>query len=220
MFNNCLWKTESYIRLLCCCCKHALNSSNCASNKESKGPAFRFIKGIAMSSDEEDVKAIARLFADMGDSYVELIANGSEESMLIVRALLDVASHPEYDIASMTFNFWHSLQVILTKRDSYISFGNEASAEAERNRRLQVFCPAYESLVSLESVSMIPLTAVAEVERSRFLQAMSDAASGADVNALMVPVEELSDVCRRNRTVQEIVQGALNPRELNTVTVS
>ncbi|KAK0586046.1 hypothetical protein LWI29_000065 [Acer saccharum] len=48
-----------------------------------------------------------------------------------------------------------------------------------------------------ESVSMIPLTAVAEVERSRFLQAMSDAAYGADVNALMVPVEELSDVCRR-----------------------
>lgn len=26
--------------------------------------------------DEEDVKAIARLFADMGDSYLELIANG------------------------------------------------------------------------------------------------------------------------------------------------
>lgn len=26
--------------------------------------------------DEEDVKAIARLFADMGDSYVELIATG------------------------------------------------------------------------------------------------------------------------------------------------
>lgn len=36
--------------------------------------------------------------------------------MLIVHALLEVASHPEYDIASMTFNFWHSLQVILTKR--------------------------------------------------------------------------------------------------------
>ncbi|KAL5747312.1 hypothetical protein ACOSP7_024309 [Xanthoceras sorbifolium] len=103
------------------------------------------------SKDEEDLKAIARLLADMGDSYVELIANGSAESMSIVRALLDVASHPEYDIASMTFNFWHSLQVILTKRDSYISFGNEASAEAERNRRLQAFCPAYESLVSLVS---------------------------------------------------------------------
>ncbi|KAF4349554.1 hypothetical protein F8388_012242 [Cannabis sativa] len=103
------------------------------------------------SKDEEDVKAIARLFADMGDSYVELIATGSDESMLIVHALLEVASHPEYDIASMTFNFWHSLQVNLTKRDSYVSFGNESSIEAERNRRLQVFRPAYESLVSLVS---------------------------------------------------------------------
>ncbi|XP_054805645.1 transportin MOS14 isoform X2 [Prosopis cineraria] len=103
------------------------------------------------SKDEEDVKAIARLFADMGDSYVELIAAGSDESMLIVRALLEVASHPEYDIASMTFNFWHSLQLNLTKRESYISYGNDTSIEAERNRRLQVFRPAYESLVSLVS---------------------------------------------------------------------
>lgn len=70
-----------------------------------------------------------------------------------------------------------------------------------------------------ESVSLIPLTALAEVERSRFLQALSEAASGVDVNAAMAPVEELSDVCRRNRTVQEIVQGALKPLELNRVPV-
>ncbi|PPD92809.1 hypothetical protein GOBAR_DD10241 [Gossypium barbadense] len=50
-----------------------------------------------------------------------------------------------------------------------------------------------------ESVSLIPLAAVKEVERIRFLQALSDAASGADVNVLMIPVEELSDVCRRNQ---------------------
>ncbi|KAM7272707.1 hypothetical protein ACFE04_027370 [Oxalis oulophora] len=103
------------------------------------------------SKDEEDVKAIARLFADMGDSYVELIASGSDESMLIVHALLEVASHAEFNIASMTFNFWHNLQVILMKRDSYTSFGDEASIESEINRRLQVFRPAYESLVSLVS---------------------------------------------------------------------
>lgn len=42
--------------------------------------------------------------------------SGSNESMSIVHALLEVASHPEYDIASMTYNFWHSLQVNLTKR--------------------------------------------------------------------------------------------------------
>ncbi|CAL5362109.1 transportin MOS14-like isoform X1 [Camellia sinensis] len=101
------------------------------------------------SKDEEDVKAIARLFADMGDSYLELIANGSVESMLIVHALLEVVSHPEYDIASMTFNFWHNLQINLIERDSYVSFGNEASIEAERNRRQSVFRSSYESLVSL-----------------------------------------------------------------------
>lgn len=66
-----------------------------------------------------------------------------------------------------------------------------------------------------QSVSLIPSTAVTENERSRFLTALSDAASGVNINALTVPIEELSDVCRRNRTVQEIVQGALRPLELN-----
>ncbi|KAK9116972.1 hypothetical protein Sjap_015919 [Stephania japonica] len=103
------------------------------------------------SKDEEDVKAIARLFADMGDSYVELIATGSAESMMIVQALLDVASHQDYLIASMTFNFWHNLQVKLTERDSYVLYNTEAAIEAERSRRLQIFRASYESLVSLVS---------------------------------------------------------------------
>lgn len=71
-----------------------------------------------------------------------------------------------------------------------------------------------------ESISLIPSTAVTDIERSRFLQAVSEAASGADISALTVPVEELSDVCRRNRAVQEIVQGALRPHELNLSPVS
>lgn len=64
---------------------------------------------------------------------------------------------------------------------------------------------------------MIPKTAVTEVESSRFLQALSEAKSGAKNNDIMVPIEELSDVCRRNRTVQDIVQDALKPLELNMV---
>ena len=48
-----------------------------------------------------------------------LLSSGSDESMMIVHALLEVASHPEFDIASMTFNFWHNLQVYLIER--YIS---------------------------------------------------------------------------------------------------
>ncbi|KAL3655332.1 Transportin mos14 [Castilleja foliolosa] len=102
------------------------------------------------SKDEEDVKAIARLFADMGDAYVELIATGSDESMMIVQALLEVASHPEFDIASMTFNFWHSLQVILVERGSHVAYGSGS----EKSHQLQVFCPSYESLVSLVSIKV------------------------------------------------------------------
>ena len=68
-----------------------------------------------------------------------------------------------------------------------------------------------------DSISLIPSTAVTQVERTRFLQALSDVASGGDINPLAIPIEELSEVCRRNRTVQEIVQGALRPRELSLV---
>lgn len=71
-----------------------------------------------------------------------------------------------------------------------------------------------------DCISLVPLTAVTEVERTSFLQTLSNVATGADINTLTVSMEELSDVCRRNRTVQEIVQGALRPHELNLAPVS
>ncbi|KAH9301503.1 hypothetical protein KI387_013086 [Taxus chinensis] len=112
----------------------------------------------AYIEDEEIVKAMARLFAEMGDCYVELIASGSNESMLIIEALVEVTSHPEYDIAAMTFNFWHSLQTVLTKREYYASFGNDAAIEAEKERRRTIFRPIFELLVSLVSFRvMYPL---------------------------------------------------------------
>ncbi|KAL6883266.1 hypothetical protein ACP4OV_010680 [Aristida adscensionis] len=103
------------------------------------------------SKDEEDVKAIARLYADMGESYVDLIAAGSDDSMQIVSALLEVTSHPEFDISSMTFNFWHRLMRNLTRRESYASYGSDMAIEAEKNRRLQIFRGPFEILVSLVS---------------------------------------------------------------------
>ncbi|KAK8935810.1 hypothetical protein KSP39_PZI012852 [Platanthera zijinensis] len=101
------------------------------------------------SKDEEDIKAIARLFADMGDSYVDLIASGSDESMLVVNALLEVTSHPDYDISSMTYNFWHHLQLKLTRRESYSSHGSDAFIEEERKKRLHIFHLPFQMLVSL-----------------------------------------------------------------------
>lgn len=44
------------------------------------------------------------------------------------------------------------LKCFFNARNFDISFGDEASIEAERNRRLQVFRQSYESLVSLVSL--------------------------------------------------------------------
>eukprot|EP01018_Ginkgo_biloba_P004333 Gb_28911 [translate_table: standard] len=107
--------------------------------------------GQTNSEDEEIVKGMARLFAEMGDAYAEMIATGSPESMMIVEAIVEVTSHPDYDIAAMTFNFWHSLQLILTRREYYMTFQNEAAIDAEKERRLTVFRPIFELLVSLVS---------------------------------------------------------------------
>ncbi|EPS66773.1 hypothetical protein M569_08003, partial [Genlisea aurea] len=62
-----------------------------------------------------------------------------------------------------------------------------------------------------DCVSLIPLAAVTEAERMRFLQVLLDTTASSGVNgaAAINPIEELSDVCRRNRSVQEMVQGAL-----------
>lgn len=66
-----------------------------------------------------------------------------------------------------------------------------------------------------ESVTLIPSTAVTDMEKTKFLQALSNAASGAKLDIITIPIEELSEVCRRNRTVHEIVQGVLRPLELH-----
>lgn len=70
------------------------------------------------------------------------------------------------------------------------------------------------------SILLIPSAAITEVESASFLQALSNAASGSNSSALTDTLEELSDVCRRNRKVQEIVQGALRPLDLHFSAVS
>lgn len=59
-----------------------------------------------------------------------------------------------------------------------------------------------------------------EAERMSFINALSDFAAGSDGTALRNSLEELSYVCRRNRTVQDIVQNALRPLDLNLNAVS
>ncbi|KAI3682814.1 hypothetical protein L1987_83095 [Smallanthus sonchifolius] len=81
--------------------------------------------GYILQRMRKILRRLLDYFADMGDSSIELIATGSDEYMLIVHALLEVAAHPEYDIASMTFNFCYNLHTYLLERESYVSYGLE-----------------------------------------------------------------------------------------------
>jgi transportin-3 len=65
-----------------------------------------------------------------------------------------------------------------------------------------------------ESISLIPLQALTDAERSHFLQIISDASLGSSLHTITDRFGEISDVCRRNKTVQDIVQSALRPHDL------
>jgi len=65
-----------------------------------------------------------------------------------------------------------------------------------------------------EAVSLIPSNVVTEGERISFLQAIQSAVSGTDSESLTNSMEEMSEVCRRNKKVMETVQSALQPCNL------
>ena len=70
-----------------------------------------------------------------------------------------------------------------------------------------------------EAAALIPSNVVTEGERMGFLQAVQSAAAGADAD-LTSSIEEMSDVCRRNKKVMDAVQGALQPLHLSLAPVS
>ena len=104
-----------------------------------------------IENHEEDAKAIARLFAEVGEAYTELIASGSPEVMPPVEALLDVASHPDDSICAMSFNFWHRLSRALTVGSHPQPLFSEGPGvpKDEAERRLSVFKPVFQRIVGL-----------------------------------------------------------------------
>ncbi|KAG0452940.1 hypothetical protein HPP92_025604 [Vanilla planifolia] len=69
------------------------------------------------------------------------------------------------------------------------------------------------------SISLIPSSVLTEAECSCFLKCIADVASGSD-SRFSSRLEEISEVCRRNKTVRDIVQGALRPLDLHFTAVS
>jgi transportin-3 len=115
---------------------------------------------------EEEAKGMARLFAEIGEAYTDLISTGEPAvAGPVVDALLDVASHPDDSICAMSFNFWHRLTMALTTgiHPQPVGFNGTGAGstrshpedepsplpEEERRRRVAVFTPSYERLVAL-----------------------------------------------------------------------
>jgi hypothetical protein len=81
-----------------------------------------------------------------------------------VEALLDVTAHPEHDIFSMSFGFWHKLsrQLNMTSLQQQqeqqqqpgspvqpAAVAATGAAAAEQQRRREFFRPAFEKLISM-----------------------------------------------------------------------
>lgn len=69
-------------------------------------------------------------------------------------------------------------------------------------------------------VCLIPSSVATEGDRVSFLKAISSAASGAEPPNLNNSLEELSEVCRRNKKANELVQNVLQPRQLMLLSAS
>jgi len=64
--------------------------------------------------DDDMARHMARLFSEIGEAYLDLIAEGSDDMMDSVRALLEVAAHPDYETAAACFEFWRKLSYRMT----------------------------------------------------------------------------------------------------------
>uniref|UniRef100_A0A383V7P9 Importin N-terminal domain-containing protein n=1 Tax=Tetradesmus obliquus TaxID=3088 RepID=A0A383V7P9_TETOB len=114
--------------------------------------------------DSESVKGMARLFCEVAEAYIQLVLAATPEVLPPVEALLDVTAHPEHDIFSMSFGFWHKLSRQLSTASlmqeqqqqqapglpvQAAAAAATNAAAAEQQRRREFFRPAFEKLISL-----------------------------------------------------------------------
>jgi transportin-3 len=167
---------------------------------------------------EEEARAMARLFAEVGEAYAELVATAAPEVAAPVEALLDVAAHPEDEVAAMSFNFWGRLARALThgSRPESLAAGaqDDAPPEEERARRVEAFRPAFERLVTVvrgrvrypDDFDSWRRDARADFRRGRVAvgDVLVDAAAalggGATLALLAAPLMELSAAAARGGT--------------------
>jgi transportin-3 len=114
---------------------------------EAAGTLVEDISGFGEHS--EHAKALARLFAEVGEAYADLICEATPEVLGPVEALLDVCRYPDIDVCSISFNFWHRVSFILSagKKPHGLNWEGDVLPEDEAERRLAAFRGYYERLV-------------------------------------------------------------------------
>lgn len=99
---------------------------------------------------EEEAKALARLFAEVGEAYSYLISEASPQVLGPVEALLEVSQYPDMQVSSISFNFWHRMSYILSagRRPHSLNWEGPVLSEQEALQRISSFTPVFERLVS------------------------------------------------------------------------
>lgn len=148
--------------------------------------------------DDEAVKGMARLFAELGESFTGLIATGTEDAMQPVQALLEVAAYPDDGICAISYTFWHRLSRRLSS--GFESQEDQQAALQQLDARMQRFIPAFEQLVVLvqnrvrypETLEKMRKDEIADFRRSRY--------STADV------LEDAAEVLGGPRILQQLIR--------------
>jgi len=95
--------------------------------------------------DFEDARGIAQLFADVGESYIELITRKEDEAVAPMEAMLQVMAHRDFQIAELSFHFWRELAAHV---------GVSWSWEQEQRRRAR-FGPPFQRIFELVKAKVL-----------------------------------------------------------------
>ena len=115
-------------------------------------PSTPSSSSAAFEDDDDTARGMARLFAEVGEAYVGLIAAAATpDAAAPAAALLDVAAHPDDGVAATSFAFWHRLSRALTGGSARHRPSSATGAVADGpppSPALAAFTPAFEALVT------------------------------------------------------------------------
>ena len=127
--------------------KNKHGSGGEAAGGSPRGAGASAAAAADLDDDSDAAAGMARLFAEVGEAFVEAIAAsdpGDAAARAPVEALLEVAEHPDERVAGSGLVFWHRLARCLEEggEGGGLSNGNPSAAA-----RASSFAPAFERLV-------------------------------------------------------------------------